>query len=44
MTLAEANVLFKTEGVDKVVSGINKVGSSLDTNAQKARSFASAVS
>jgi hypothetical protein len=44
MTLAEANVKFKTEGVDKVVSGINKVGDSLDTNAQKARSFASAVS
>lgn len=44
MTLAEANVKFKTEGVDKVVSGINKVGASLDANADKARSFASAVS
>ena len=44
MTLAEANVKFKTEGVDKVVSGINKVVAILDTNADKARSFASAVS
>ena len=44
MTLAEANVKFKTEGVDKVVSGINKVGATLDANADKARSFASAVS
>ena len=44
MTLAEANVLFKSEGADKVVNSINKVGTALDQNAQKARSFASAVS
>ena len=44
MTLAEANVLFKSEGADKVVNSINKVGTALENNAQKARSFASAVS
>jgi len=44
MTLAEANVLFKSDGADKVVNSINKVGTALENNAQKARSFASAVS
>ena len=43
MTLAEANVKFKTEGVDSVVSGINKVGDALENNAQKARSFTSSI-
>ena len=43
MTLAEANVKFKTEGVDSVVSGINKIGDALENNADKAKSFTSAI-
>ena len=44
MTLAEANVLFKSDGADKVVNSINKVGSALDQTAAKAQSMASAIS
>ena len=43
MTLAEAVVKFSSQGVESTVSAINKIGSALDNNAQKARSFTSAI-
>jgi hypothetical protein len=44
MTLAEANVLFKSDGADKVVNSINKVGTALDHTAAKAQSMAASIS
>ena len=44
MTLAEANVLFKSDGADKVVNSINKVGTALDQTAAKAQSMAASIS
>ena len=37
MTLAEANVLFKSSGVDSVNRDIDSVGNKLDTTAKKAQ-------
>lgn len=43
MTLAEAVVKFSSQGVESTISGINKVGSALENNAQKAKSFTNAI-
>lgn len=43
MTLAEANVKFSSTGADKVISDTKKVSSSLETSAQKAKGFISAI-
>ena len=43
MTLAEANVKFKSEGADKVKSDVEKVGSAMKDTAQKADNFADSL-
>lgn len=43
MTLAEAVVKFKSEGVDSVVNGINKVGSAMENNSKKAQDFTNSI-
>lgn len=43
MTLAEANVKFSSTGSDQVLNSVNKIGSALESNAAKVRSFTSSI-
>ena len=43
MTLAEANVKFKSEGADKVKSDTEKVGSAMQNTAKKANDFSDSL-